>query len=187
LLSPAKFNVALDEKPMTVLGKVANVSNRLMSNAYVSAASHCAEGKVMAFKKSRQHGMTLLELMIVIAIVGILASIAMPSFNNSVMKARRADARNSMFDWQLRQAEYFSNNLSYDSVDMINGGGADTVDSGEGYYDITVSSASTTAFEMIATPKSGSSQASDSDCASYFCINQDGPLYTGDCAPQACW
>lgn len=141
----------------------------------------------MAFMKSRQQGMTLLELLIVLAIVGILAAIAVPSFNDSVMKARRADARNSLFDWQLRQAEYFADNLSYASVSTVNGSGADTVDSGESYYDVTVTSSSTTSFQMTATPKSGTTQASDSDCASYFCINQDGPLYTGSCAPQACW
>ncbi|MDB2691714.1 prepilin-type N-terminal cleavage/methylation domain-containing protein [Luminiphilus sp.] len=141
----------------------------------------------MLFKRTAYKGMTLLELMIVIAIVSILASIAMPSFNNSVMKARRADARNSLFDWQLRQAEYFADNLSYASVSAVNGSGADTVDSGESYYDITVTSPTTTTFQMTATPKSGTTQASDSDCASYFCINQDGPLYTDPCAPQACW
>lgn len=144
-------------------------------------------GEVMAFKKSRQHGMTLLELMIVVAIIGILATIAMPSFNDSVMKARRADARNSLFDWQLRQAEYFADNLSYASVSSINGSGNDTVDSGEGYYNLTVTSFSTTTFQMTAEPKSGTTQASDSECASFFCINQDGPLYSGTCAPQVCW
>ena len=141
----------------------------------------------MSFKKTAHKGMTLLELMIVVAIIGILASIALPSFNDSVMKARRADARNSLFDWQLRQAEYFADNLSYASVSTVNGSGADTVDSGESYYDITVTSSSTTTFQMTAMPKSGTTQASDSDCASYFCINQDGPLHAGSCAPQACW
>ena len=141
----------------------------------------------MASKQGREQGMTLLELMIVVAIIGILAAIAMPAFNNSVIEARRADARNSLFDWQLRQAEYFADNLSYASVSTINGSGADTVDSGEGYYEMTVTSSDTTTFQMTATPKSGTTQASDSECASYFCINQDGPLYTGSCAAQACW
>ena len=141
----------------------------------------------MAFSKNRQQGMTLLELMIVIAIIGILASVAIPSFNDSVIKARRADARNSLFDWQLREEGYFADNMSYASVSTINGSGADTVDSSEGYYDITVVSSSATAFQLTATPKSGTTQAGDSDCASYFCINQDGPLYSGSCAPQTCW
>ncbi|MDB2629915.1 prepilin-type N-terminal cleavage/methylation domain-containing protein [Luminiphilus sp.] len=141
----------------------------------------------MLFKRTAYKGMTLLELMIVIAIVSILASIAMPSFNNSVMKARRADARNSLFDWQLRQAEYFADNLSYANVPTVNGSELDPVDSGESYYDITATNFSTTTFQMTATPKSGTTQASDSDCADYFCINQDGPLYTDPCAPQACW
>lgn len=141
----------------------------------------------MFYKVSDQRGMTLLELMIVIAIVGILAAIAIPAFNTQVMEARRADARNSLFDWQLRQAEYFADNLSYANVSTINGSGGNTVDSSEGYYDVTATSASSSAFEMTATPKSGTTQASDSECASYFCINQDGPLYTGSCAAQACW
>ena len=141
----------------------------------------------MFYKASDQRGMTLLELMVVIAIVGILAAIAMPAFNNQVMKARRADARNALFDWQLRQAEYFADNLSYANVSTINGSGGNTVDSGEGYYDVPATSSISSAFEMTATPKSGTTQASDSECASYFCINQDGPLYTGSCAAQACW
>ena len=138
-------------------------------------------------KKSHQQGMTLLELMVVIAIVGILAAIALPSFNNSVMQARRADARNALFDWQLRQAEYFADNLSFADVSTINDGGDNTVVSSEGYYDVTVTSSSASAFQMTATPKSGTTQAGDTECADYFCINQDGPLYTGNCAPQACW
>lgn len=168
---------------MTVRSKAAN----LATDSYVNAASNSVTGEIMAFKKGRQQGMTLLELMIVVAIVGILAAIALPSFNNSVMKARRADARNSLFDWQLRQAEYFANNASYASMSTLSSSDAEKGDSGEGYYEITVMSFSTTTFQMKAEPKSGTTQANDSDCDDYFCINQDGPLYTSDCAPKTCW
>ena len=141
----------------------------------------------MAAVKRDFRGMTLLELLIVVAIVGILAAVALPSFNDQVVKARRADARNSLFDWQIRQAQYFANTASYASISTILGSGSDTIDSDEGYYDVTVSSSSASTYQMRATPKSGASQADDSECASYFCVNQDGVDLSGDCAPKACW
>ena len=147
----------------------------------------------MAFEKSRQHGMTLLELMIVMAIVGILAAIAIPSFNDQVLKARRAEARNALFDGQLKQAEYFANNLRYGWRDPI---GADEFTENN-YYRITVTRPEgeddlTAGFEMRATPVSGEGQENDTACTgsgspSYFCVDETGVITTGDCAPQSCW
>ena len=177
---------------MTVQVKVANLKTRLTNNVYVSAAVHCAEGKVMASKKSRQHGMTLLELMIVVAIVGILATIAIPSFNDQVLKSRRAEARNALFDAQLKQAEYFANNFMYGWRAQI---GADEF-TANNYYRITVRKPDgedfTTGFEMRATPVSGEGQENDTLCTGsgsplYFCVDETGVITTGDCAPQSCW
>jgi type IV pilus assembly protein PilE len=137
--------------------------------------------------KGCSRGMTLLELLIVIAIVGIIAAVALPSFNDQVVKARRSDARNTLFDWQLRQAQQFANTASYASISTIIGSGSDTIDSTEGYYEVTVFSQSASAYQIRATPKSGTSQAEDSECASYFCVNQDGVDLSGSCAPRACW
>ena len=146
----------------------------------------------MAFEKNRQHGMTLLELMIVVAIVGILAGIAIPSFNDSVTKSRRAEARNALFNGQLKQAEYFANNFQYGSRGQID---ADEYTENN-YYRITVRKPDgedfTTGFEMRATPVSGEGQENDTACTgsgspSYFCVDETGVITTGDCAPQSCW
>jgi type IV pilus assembly protein PilE len=138
----------------------------------------------MAFKKSRQHGMTLLELMIVVAIVGILATIAIPSFNDQVLKSRRAEARNALFDAQLKQAEYFANNFTYGWRAEI---GADEFTTNN-YYRISVRKPDgedfTTGFEMRATPVSGEGQENDTLCTGsgsplYFCVDETGVITDG--------
>jgi type IV pilus assembly protein PilE len=144
----------------------------------------------MLLHRTAHKGMTLLELMIVVAIVGILASIALPSFNDSVMKARRADARNALFDVQLLQAEFFANVFTYGTLADIGAGD----ESKNGYYSLVVKGTpDSTGFEVRAEPVQGKSQANDTSCASTsgahraFCVNQDGPAYDGVCAPKTCW
>ena len=134
--------------------------------------------------------MTLLELMIVVAIVGILASIALPAFNDSVMKARRADARNALFDVQLLQAEFFANGSTYGILADI---GAED-ESNSGYYSLVVEGTpDSTSFEVRAEPVQGKSQANDTSCASTsgtyraFCVNQDAPTYNVPCSLKICW
>ena len=147
----------------------------------------------MLLHRTAHKGMTLLELMIVVAIVGILASIALPSFNDSVMKARRAEARNALFDGQLKQAEYFANNLTYGSQEQI---GAE-LRTENNYYEIEVAWPAgednlANGFVMRAIPVSGYGQENDTLCAGsvspkYFCVDETGVITTGDCAPQSCW
>lgn len=54
------------------------------------------------------HGFTLIELMIVVAVIGILAAVAYPSYQDSILKGRRAQARTALLELQQQQERYMT-------------------------------------------------------------------------------
>ena len=70
------------------------------------------------FESSRfkAQGFTLIEIMIVVAIVGILAAIAIPSYFDSVRRSARADACAAMLTMMQQQERFFTQNNTYQAV-----------------------------------------------------------------------
>lgn len=67
-------------------------------------------------------GFTLIELMITVAIVGILASVALPSYQDSVKKSRRADAEGALVNFANAMERHFTETNTYcDSADATTG------------------------------------------------------------------
>lgn len=64
-------------------------------------------------KSGRQNGFTLIELMITVVIIGILASIAMPAYQEYVKRGHRAAAQSEMMDIANRQQQFFLANRLY--------------------------------------------------------------------------
>jgi type IV pilus assembly protein PilE len=58
-------------------------------------------------------GFTLIELLITIAIIGILASIAYPSYQGSVLKTRRAEGKSALMQLMIAQERYYSQHNTY--------------------------------------------------------------------------
>lgn len=88
--------------------------------------------------KNKLQGFSLIELMIVVAIVGIIAAVAYPSFMEQVRKSRRSDGITMINTVIKAQERHFVNELTY-SVDLTDMGfaSANDVDSQEGYYKVS--------------------------------------------------
>lgn len=128
-------------------------------------------------------GFTLIELLIAVAIVGILAAVAYPSYFDSVQKSRRVDAVNYLLFLQMEQEKYRASNPQYAAnLSDLPNISTNSVDSPDGYYTVTMVSGDETTFVARATAKTGTSQASDTGCTQ-FDINQNGPVDNGN----SCW
>ena len=113
-----------------------------------------------------RHGMTLIELLIVLVIVGILAGVAWPSFREAVHKSRRADAMSALTEIMQAQERWRANNPAYKATLTSPVLPGTRILSQAGHYDLAIAegSATATAYTATATVKSSSPQASDTSC-----------------------
>lgn len=118
-------------------------------------------------------GMTLIELMIVVAIMGIIAAIAYPNFTDYVKQGRRADAMGELMKLQMAQEEYRLRNTSYASIADLG------FTSSSEFYTFSASDLGAETYTLTATAKGA--QASDTACAT-MSINQNDQK-----TPTTCW
>lgn len=111
----------------------------------------------------KQNAFTLIELMITVAIIGILAGIAYPSYIDSVQKSRRSDATGALMGFANAMERRFTETNSYTGAAGTTATPADTgapriyptqspIDGGTKFYNLTINAASTTTYTLYAAP-----------------------------------
>ena len=145
----------------------------------------------------RRRGFTLIELMVAVAMLGILAAIAYPSLTSMIKRSRRADAMAGLTAVVQAQERYRSNHPTYsDSVGTL----ITNANAIYKYYDLALTAGESGTFvagyTVTATPKSGGVQSSDTDCAE-MSVKLEGSLFyylakkadgtEGDAVVKHCW
>lgn len=127
---------------------------------------------------TRQQGFTLIELMIVVAVVGILAAVAYPAYIDQIRKSRRAEVQATLMNISARQQQMLLDTRSYaTTVGALN---ITLPNSVQQTYAVTMSVGTATmpTFSVIATP----SGAQAADKCGVLSINQIGTR-----TPATCW
>jgi len=156
----------------------------------------------MLYKIKQSRGFSLIELMIVVAIIGILAAVAFPSYQESVAKSKRADAQGALLNLASALERHFTETNSYcDAGSNVEAGcgtgtgdsGAPTifatqvpVDGGTKYYDLEIKAGGVTAttFEVRAIPVGS---MSGDKCGNLTYTNAGVQAATGAAGTAYCW
>lgn len=139
-------------------------------------------------------GFTLIELMIVVAIVGLLMVVALPAYQNQIMRNHRVQAKTALLDLASREERYYAINNKYSQTasDLGYASLPLNVTSGDSssYYQLSVATSNSNQnYTGTATPSG--TQASDATCYAYT-INQLGQKGNVDASSNAltsssCW
>lgn len=132
-----------------------------------------------------------MEVMITVAIIGILSAIAVPSYNSYVTNSRRNEAKNSLLELGQFMERHYTANSSYGSVSAGITTSLDESDlpfdsvpkdGGTAYYNVTVTSSSAT-YTLTLTPTG----VMTGDVCGDYTLDQTGTHTTASAANTTCW
>ena len=118
----------------------------------------------------RQRGMTLIELMIVVVIAAVLASIAVPSYRSYVLRTHRVEAKTALLNLAAAQERFYLENNTYAANAALStappaGLGLPSTTE-NGWYTVAIANGANAA-TFTATATATGTQAADTDCTSF--------------------
>lgn len=133
-------------------------------------------------------GYTLIELLVTVAIIGVIAAVALPSFQESSRRANRSEAQSALLEAASDQERFYSANSSYSTNALpLTNPAQEFKTSRDGHYQISVAACATgtiaNCFVATATPQGG--QASDT-CTT-LTLTDTGIRGSTGAAVDECW
>ncbi|MGQ3890909.1 type IV pilin protein [Legionella sp. CNM-4043-24] len=120
-----------------------------------------------------KNGFTLMELMITLVIIGILTSIAVPSYKDYIVRSRRSDGKAALLDLASQMERYYSERNTYLNA-TLGAGGANDVrasnQSPEGWYTLSIPVQTASTYTLQASPNNAQATA-DTTCQSLTLTN----------------
>lgn len=146
--------------------------------------------RVLAVRRPAS-GVTLIELMVALAIVGVLALVIVPAYTSNVQKSRRVDAKNALLDLAAREEKFYASNNSYIAT-------AAQLNYSSASFPITISSSGTPSYTLdlpaptlsvsgfTATASPIGPQASDA-CGIFTITDTGAETSSGPQTSPPCW
>lgn len=134
-------------------------------------------------KNSR--GFTLIELVIVVAVIAILAAIALPSYQDSVRKSRRGQAKADMLEIVQMLERAYTTDRTYARYNPLPSPFDQSPHEGDARYAIAISNVTATTYTLTATPQG--SQANDTRCGTLTIDHMGVKGESGSGTIADCW
>ena len=139
-----------------------------------------------------QRGMTLIELMIVVVIVAVLASIAIPSYRSYVLRTHRVEAKTALLNLAAAQEKFYLQNNTYAANSVLAtappAGLGLPATTENGWYTVAIA-AGANAANFSATATAAGAQVADTDCATFSitALGVKTATEQGGAASTVCW
>lgn len=139
--------------------------------------------QVKSFRVKSSRGFTLIEIMITVTIIGILAAVALPAYQNYVLRAGRTEGQAALMDISARLEQYYLGNKTY-TTDIAGNLNTNTTTESNRYTIAVAGCPIATCYLITATAVN--TQAADATCTTLTLNSSDVKGATGS-DPDACW